>query len=55
MAVLDDNDKKVLDTLSKDSRMSMERVAEVVSLSSMSLRRRTKRPEAILNSVFLTM
>jgi len=42
---LDEIDKKILKALAQDSRMSVERVSEIVSLSPTPVRRRIKRLE----------
>lgn len=46
MTSIDDIDKNILRALAKDSRMSVERVAEAVELSPTPVRRRIKRLEA---------
>ena len=46
MVTMDEIDKKILRTLSEDSRMSIERVAEMVNLSATPVRRRIKLLEA---------
>ncbi len=45
MPSIDEIDKNILRALSKDSRMSIERVAEIVNLSPTPVRRRIKRLE----------
>lgn len=46
MSAIDDMDIKILRALSEDSRMSVERVADIVSLSPTPVRRRIKRLES---------
>ena len=45
MSILDPTDKKILHVLAHDSRLSAERVADAVNLSTTPVRRRIKRLE----------
>ncbi len=45
MTTLDEMDKKILHALSRDARLSVEKVAEQTNLSSTPVRRRIKRME----------
>lgn len=47
MSILDAVDKKILYILSRDSRLSVERIADQVSLSATPVRRRIKRLEEL--------